>query len=189
MGSAARRVQVREHRGVRRIVRRLVADGALDRFDGALRVVVPRRLLDGGAADYDFRKHSSLAGHIVGPSGDARGTRIARALDGRVPYAMTGLAGAWLRTRFATFRTTTTFLREAPTRKLLAALGFREEPGGANTWLVTPNDDGVFDGADAVHGVVCAHPVQVFLDRSAHPERAREAADELRARALNESAS
>ncbi len=110
---------------------------------------------------------------------------MARVLDGRIPYAMTGLAGAWLLTKFASFRITTAFLGEPPTKKLLADLGFREEPSGANTWLVTPNDDGVFDGHEVIDGVTCAHPVQVFLDLSGHPDRAREAADELRSRMLH----
>lgn len=169
---------------VSRIVRRLVADGELERIDGAVRVVDPRRLLDGWVAAYDFRRHTILAGHIVGPSGEARLHQIAKTLEGRVPYAMTGLAGAWLLTKFASFRITTTFLPEPPSKALLADLGFREEPSGANTWLVTPNDDGVFDGQKELEGIVCAHPVQVLVDLAGHPERAREAADELRTRKL-----
>lgn len=173
---------------VSRIVQRLIADGELERVDGALRVLDPRRLLDAWVGEYDFRKHTILAGHIVGASGDARVQEIAHVLTGRVPYAMTGLAGAWLLTKFASFRITTTFLGEPPTKKLLGDLGFREEPSGANTWLVTPNDHGVFDGQQTVDGIACAHPVQVFVDLSGHPERAREAADELRTRKLRWSA-
>lgn len=174
---------------VSRIVRRLVTDGELERVAGALRVVDPKRLLDAWNAEYDFRKHTIVAGHIVGPSGDARLHQIAKVLGDRVPYAMTGLAGAWLLSKFASFRITTTFFREAPSKALLAELGFREEPSGANTWLVVPNDDGVFDGQEEIDGVACAHPVQVFVDLSGHPERAREAADELRIRKLRWSAS
>ena len=65
-------------------------------------------------------------------------------------------------------------------------LGFREEPRGANTWLVTPNDEGVFDGAEVVNGIRCVHPVQAYLDLKSHPERATEAAEELRKRLLLE---
>jgi len=62
----------------------------------------------------------------------------------------------------------------------LDILGFREEPRGANLWLVFPNDEGVLQGAKEVDGVRAAHPVQVYLDLSGHPERAKEASDRLR---------
>ena len=169
---------------VSRIVGRLVEDGELERVDAGLRVVDPRKLLDAWAAEYDFRKHTVLAGQIVGTSGEARVERISEVLGGRVQYAMTGLAGAWLLTKFASFRIATTFLTEPPSKRLLSDLGFREEPRGANTWLVIPNDDGVFDGQEKIDGVACAHPAQVFLDLAGHPERAKEAADEVRKRKL-----
>ena len=105
-------------------------------------------------------------------------------LGSRVQHAMTGLAGAWLLTKFASFRIATTFLTEPPSKRLLSDLGFREEPRGANTWLVLPNDDGVFDGQEKIDGVACAHPAQDFLDLAGHPERAKEAADEVRKRKL-----
>ena len=52
-------------------------------------------------------------------------------------------------------------------------------------WLVVLNDEGVFHGASEVEGVRCVHPVQVYLDLKAHPERADEAAKKLRAAHLN----
>ena len=64
-------------------------------------------------------------------------------------------------------------------------MSFREDPQGANVWLVLPNDDGVFHGADEQDGLRCVHPVQVYLDLEGHTERAQEAADHLRAELLN----
>ena len=43
-----------------------------------------------------------------------------------------------------------------------------------------PADAGVFQGLVDVDGVRCVHPLQVYLDLAGHPERAAEAADELR---------
>jgi len=67
----------------------------------------------------------------------------------------------------------------APARFGDALLGqlsrrLREDAQGANMWLVVPNDQGVFHGAADWEGVRCVHPVQVYLDLLAHPERARE---------------
>lgn len=54
----------------------------------------------------------------------------------------------------------------------------------SNLWWVVPQDAGVFQGAVDVQGVQCAHPVQVWLDLEAHPERANEAAECLRKKIL-----
>jgi hypothetical protein len=83
-----------------------------------------------------------------------------------------------------TFRLATFFLSKEPGEKLLKAIGFREDERGANVWLVVPNDDAVFMGAKEVDGIRCVHPLQAYLDLTAHPERAAEAAAELRKRLL-----
>jgi len=170
---------------VSRIVRRLVEDRLLVRDDdNTLRVPDPSKLLDAWAADYDFTRHTIRAGHITATSGQALLERIVKSLDGRAPYAATGLAAAWLYTKFASFRLATVFLAEPIEDDLLKELGFRDEPRGANTWLVTPKDAGVFDGSTVVEGVRCVHPVQAYLDLLGQPERAKEAAAELRSRRL-----
>ena len=54
-------------------------------------------------------------------------------------------------------------------------------------WLVVPNDLGVFHGTDICDEVRCVHPVQAYLDLKAHPERASEAAEQLRREVLKRS--
>ena len=76
------------------------------------------------------------------------------------------------------------YLSSSPPAGLKKELGFREEARGASTWLVAPNDEGVFDGAELVDGIRCVHPVQAYVDLKNHPERAAEAAEELRKRLL-----
>ena len=100
------------------------------------------------------------------------------------PYAATALPAAWLWTRYAGFRLSTVYLSTPPSAGLKKELGFREEARGANTWLVVPNDEGVFDGVEIVDGIRCVHPVQAYVDLKNHPERATEAAEELRRRLL-----
>ena len=63
---------------------------------------------------------------------------------------------------------------------VINSLGFRDEERGENVWLVVPNDEGVFFGAEERDGIRCAHPVQVYVDLKGHPERSAEAAMELR---------
>ena len=99
-------------------------------------------------------------------------------------YAVTGLAAAWYWTQYARYRLSTMYLKAAPSTELLEAMEFRETPRGFNTWLVVPEDEGVFDGVSQIDGILFVHPVQVYLDLKSHPERAAEAAEEIRARLL-----
>lgn len=169
-----------------RIVRNLEQE-ALIRCDehGAFRVRDPDLLLDAWREAYEFNRHTILRGHVVTRSSDELTRRLANELKGsKVEYAATGLAAAWLLCPYAGFRTVTFYLREYPGEQLLGELGFREVDQGSNVWLVVPNDTAVFEGSLEAGGVRCVAPVQVYLDLQGHPERAKEAAAELRLRLL-----
>ena len=99
--------------------------------------------------------------------------------------AATGLSAAWLYTRFAAFRLVTIYLSSMPTRNLLKAMEFSDEPKGANLWLVLPDDEGVFHGSQSVDGIPCVSAVQTYLDLKNQPERSKDAAVELRRKLLN----
>jgi hypothetical protein len=71
-------------------------------------------------------------------------------------------------------------LKSLPSDDLLNKLGFREEARGPNVWIVIPKDEGVFQGVKQVENISCVHPVQVYLDLFGHPERAKEAAENIR---------
>ena len=171
---------------VSRIVHRLAADELIARADdGTVRARDPDLLLDAWSEAYDFAKHTIIRGHVTARSSEELQARLEKALHGgKLRHAATGLGAAWLLTGFAGFRLVTFFVEKLPDEALLRQVGFREEPKGANVWFVVPNDAGVFVGAEKKDGVVCVHPVQAYLDLRAHPERAKEAADELRARLL-----
>lgn len=169
-----------------RIVRKLEADELVRRDDtGAVHANNPDLLLDLWRETYDFAKHRILRGHIASRSSEDGLRRLADAFGKKkLRCAATGLGAAWLLTKFAGFRLVTLYVAEEPTESLLEAVGFRAEERGANTWLVVPNDEGVFAGADDRDGVPCVHPVQTYLDLKAQPERAEEAASELRKQLL-----
>lgn len=169
-----------------RIVARLEEDGLLVRDpSGAIRPRDPDTLLDTWREEYEFSKHQVMRGHIAARSGDELLRRLADRLRERdVDYAATGLGAAWLLTRFAGFHLVTMYLREPPAPTLLEDLSFREDPRGANVWLVVPNDEGVFHEASRHDGVRHVHPVQVYVDLKDHPERADDAAERLRAELL-----
>ena len=166
-----------------RVIRKLTKSRLVVRERDGLRVCNADRLLDAWHEVYRFDRHTLLSGHIAALSGDDLARGVARTLDeDNIRYAVTGLAAAWSYTHYASFRLLAVYLGEFPSAEVTAALGFRSEPRGANTWLVVPRDEGVFHGARLVDGIRCVHPVQAFLDLKDHPERAREAADEIRNR-------
>ncbi len=170
---------------VSRVVGRLIGMGLLERNDLGIHVTDSNRLLDVWNEEYRFDGHTVTRGHIsVGP-GESVIQNAAHALSqSDVRYAATGLTAAWYWTRYTSYRLSTVYLSETPSTELLGALEFREEPRGSNTWLVVPQDQGVFDGVSEINGILCVHPVQVYLDLTSHPERAREAAEEIRNRLI-----
>lgn len=164
------------------VISRLREQGLVSKDSaGLIRLQDPALLLDAWREAYDFAKHHVMQGHIPARSGEALMNRIAdAAVAHNEEYAATGLPAAWLMTHHAGFRLVTIYLRRIPTPSLQEAMGFREDPRGANTWLVTPADEGVFHGAAPQEGITCVHPVQVYLDLKAQPERAAEAAPYVR---------
>jgi len=165
-----------------RIVSRLEEEGLVSRKeDGSIVVSDPDLLLDSWREKYDFRKNRIIKGHMAARSSNEILQKISDSLlQKNIQHATTGLSGAWLYSKFASFRIVTFYIDGPLSNDLIKALGFREEERGANVWLVVPKDEGIFHGSKEVEGVNCAHPVQVYLDLFGHPERAMEAAGNLR---------
>jgi hypothetical protein len=165
-----------------RIIRRFEEAGLVVRDEkGLLKPKDPEQLLDAWHEAYDFMRHHIIKGHVTARSGEELLHKVAGVLEKQEPgYAATGLCAAWLYSHFANFRLATFYIPSAPGNELFTDLGFREDEKGANTWLVVPNDEGVFHGAEAKEGIRCVHAVQVYLDLKDHPERSAEAASRLR---------
>ena len=172
---------------VSKIVRRLDQEFyvALNE-ERAVRPRDPNLLLDAWRDAYDFNRHRIIKGHVAARSGDELLQRVVKELSREeLEWAVTGLGAAWLYTSFAAFRLTTVYLSQMPSRSLLKEVEFSDEPKGANLWLVLPDDEGVFQGSQTQQGIRCVSPVQAYLDLKGQPERAPDAAVELRGRLLN----
>ncbi len=168
-----------------RVVGKLIDMGLVERHDGGIRTPDADKLLDAWRDEYRFEKHTRIEGHIAVAAGQSVVSRVAQVLsESATDYAVTGLAAAWYWTGYVRYRLSTVYFKETPSPELLDALEFRETSRGFNTWLIVPGDESVFDGAGQVEGIHCVHPVQAYLDLKSHPERAAEAAEELRGRLL-----
>jgi len=172
---------------VSKIVRRLEQEQYLDANEtGAVRPRNPNLLLDAWRDAYDFNRHRIIKGHVPARSGDELLQRIVNSLSReKLKYAATGLSAAWLLTNFTAFRLVTLYVPAIPSRSLLKQIEFSDEPKGANLWLVLPDDEGVFHGSQTHAGIQCVSAVQTYLDLKGQPERAKDAAVELRRKLLN----
>ncbi len=165
---------------VSRVVRRLDDDQLLARDGSRLRPRDPGMLLDAWSDDYRFDRHDIVTGHLSGS-----GLELARELhhdldDSEIDHAFTGLPAAWALDRFARFRLVSVYVSGDP-RAAADAVGLRRNERGANVQLIGPDDRGVYDGRHTVDELPCVAPVQVYLDLGHLPERATEAAEQLRA--------
>ena len=107
-------------------------------------------LLDAWKARYDFNRHDIRTGHVPARSGEEFVARLADACDNaNVRYALTGLSAAWLYAPFAAFRLVTVYVGQYLDDDFLSHLDWTEESRGANLWLISPNDEGVWDGGTA----------------------------------------
>jgi len=168
---------------VSRIVRRLRDERLLEESDLAVRPLDPLLLLDAWDDEYRFDRHDFVLGHVSGS-----GIELARGVADRfreenVRHAFTGLPAAWLLSHFAQFRLNSVYVDGDP-REVADRIGLRVEGRGANVQLLAPDDTGVFSGERELDRISCVSPVQVYLDLRHLPERAPEAADELRRRGL-----
>jgi hypothetical protein len=182
-----RQKEIAERTGVGRgwtskVVRRLEEKGLVTRVeDGRIEVPDPSLLLSAWHEKYDFSKHRVLKGTIASKDSVDLTKGLAEMFESAsLEYAATGLAAAWLLTEFARFRIVTFYLNRLPGEDMKRKIGLREDPAGANVWLVVPNDEGVFHGTSAEEQVRRVHPVQAYLDLKGHPERSEEAAESIK---------
>lgn len=173
---------------VSRIVRNLAEQGLIAKHGNLIRVPDPDLLLRAWLDEYDFSRHQRIAGHIPARDGDELMRALASALADQPHsprYAATGLAAAWCLGRFSAFRTASVYVHDEAALRELEPLSFRETDRGANVWILVPDDPGVFQGVTTLDHVHCVTTVQIYLDLHAHPERAKEAATEIKSRFLN----
>ena len=69
---------------------------------------------------------------------------------------------------------------EGDPREAAEEVDVRRNEKGPNVQLIGPDDDGVFEGQRQVDGLPCVSPAQIYLDLLHLPERAKEAAAQLR---------
>ena len=169
-----------------KIIARLAEERYLEVNDArAVRPRDPNVLLDAWLDHYNFDLNRILIGRVPASSGEVVLYRTAGQLSReKISYAMTGVAGASLWTKFASFGQTNVYVPAMPSRALLKRIGFVEQLQDSNLAFVVPSDEGVFEASQQREGIQCASPLQTFLDLKGQPGQSAEAAVELRKKFL-----
>jgi hypothetical protein len=170
---------------VSKLVRRMLDDELVAMEQDRVRPRSASVLLDAWAQEHDFTRQDVRRFHVASRSGRDVLSVVAERFGapGAPRWAATGLGAAWLWTQHADFRLATFYVEE-PLHDP-EELGLRPVDRGENVWIAVPRDGGVFYHAKRKRGVLCVHPVQVYLDLLGHPERAKEAASQLRSELLS----
>jgi hypothetical protein len=162
-----------------RVVRRLADDELIEYDTNEFRARDPELLIDAWADAYRFDRHDSVVAHVSG-SGSELAADLHQRLDvAGVDHAFTGLPAAWEMSRYARYRLASVYVHGDP-RAAIEAAGLRRGDRGANVQVIGPDDEGVFAGVRTVEQLPCVSAPQVYLDLLHLPERAHEAADQLR---------
>jgi hypothetical protein len=164
---------------VSRIVKRLLDERLVEKRGAELRPLNPWLLLDAWNDEYRFERHDVVLGHVSGAGIEVAQGLHRRLRDAETRHALTGLPAAWLHRSFARFRLNSIYVAGDP-RLAASRIGLRQEARGANVQLIGADDEGVFEGAERLEGLPSVHPVQIYLDLNQLPERAPEAAENLR---------
>jgi hypothetical protein len=162
-----------------RVVRRLDDDDLLEHRAAEFRARDPEVMLDAWADGYRFDRHDIVAAHVTGTGSELASELHQRLAAAGVDHAFTGLPAAWALAHHARFRLVSVYVHGDP-RASLDAARLRSGERGANVQLIGPNDDGVFAGGRDLDDLPCVSAPQAYLDLLHLPERAREAAEQLR---------
>lgn len=141
-------------------------------------LVDPARLLRRWGATHDFMTENTFEEYQTFERDLDALLKLAKGLD--VPYALTGLSGAWLVAPHVRPVTLDIYvLNKERVKEVARVLDIRLVEKGGNVRLVLPYDTGVFYGLRLVDGINVVSDVQLYVDLVNYPARGEEASTAL----------
>jgi hypothetical protein len=157
-------------------VKKLLADREWIRSEeGGLRLSDPAALLREWSQHYTYRKNVARDFYALDAPPEVERKLATACRDAAVPYAFTGFSAAARLAPMVRYQRVMAYI-SGDLATVVAALGLKEVPSGANVTLLSPYDDGVFYGTAEVDGLRMVAPVQVYLDLVGYRGRGEEAA-------------
>ena len=156
--------------------KKLLADREWIRSEAdGFRLVEPGALLREWSQHYTYRKNTARDFYSLDAPPEVERKLAAACRDAAVPYAFTGFSAAARLAPMVRYQRVMVYIG-GDLIPVVATLGLKEVPSGANLTLLSPYDDGVFYGAAEMDGLRIASPVQVYLDLIGYRGRGEEAA-------------
>ena len=139
----------------------------------------PGDLLDEWAKAYNYRRSQIQAYYSLAEPAEVEGSLAEACERLGFPYALTSFSGAIRLAPMVRYNRTSAYV-QGDLSALAVEAKMKLVDSGANVFLLTPYDEGVFYAASVVGGIVTASPVQVYLDVIASHARGQEAAAAIR---------
>jgi hypothetical protein len=167
------------------IVRQLAAEEIVrTRKDGRrllVELVAPRRLLEAWTARYDWRKNTALS--LAAPmADDERFLHRFAEMMGQRKWALTLLAGAWLRNRYAPTDRLHVYVDSATDvdlKEVARTLEWASEPTGQLVLLRPAYRTSVWHEMQRVRELPVVSDLQLVVDLWHYPVRGRETAEQM----------
>ncbi len=161
-------------------VKERLADREWIRKDsGGIRLQEPEALLfEWAAANDDFGRHARQDCYSPQAPDEVEAAIARYGREHDLRCALTGFSGAERLAPHVRYQRVHVYVPTA-VDGLVADLGLKPVPSGANVTLLTPRDEGVLYGATQAEGVTVVSPIQLYLDLRAIGGRGEEAAQSL----------
>ena len=143
-----------------------------------LKLVKPEALLTEWVGEYSYRKNEIRQYYSLKTPSDFEADLTEVCLKENICYALTGFSGAARLAPFVRYQRAMAYVADERDQ-LAELLDLKEVDSGANVWLMTPYDEGVFYGSSKVDSACVAALVQVYLDLQGLRGRGEEAAEYL----------
>jgi hypothetical protein len=146
-----------------------------------VRLIAPRALLEAWAARYDWRRNTALP--LAAPVGEEERFlhRFANLMKKR-RWALTLLAGAWRRTRYAPADRLHAYVdvaSDADLKELGTELGWTPDPSGQLVLMRPAYRTSVWHNLQRVRNAPVVSDLQLIVDLWHYPTRGRETAEQL----------
>lgn len=174
---------------VSKSIREYIDQNYLDKNENKqLFLINPQSLLEDWEHAYHFSDHQRIVGQISSRSTEISQQRLLMFLQQHnIKYAFTGLAGAWFVSPHAQYKTISLYVDPMIPHHVLSELGYffdddKKPLSAGNIWILQPDDPWILDQSRLMteQNIFYMHPIQIYLDLGAHPERAKEAKLQIR---------
>jgi hypothetical protein len=151
--------------------------------DEGFRLANPEALLQDWSDSYTYRKNTVRDFYAMKDAGEVENALSEACRELGISYAFTGFSGARRVAPSVRGQRAMAYV-SAISKELLARVGLKEVPSGANVSLMLPYDEGVYYEAREADGLKIVCPVQLYLDLKGYKGRGEEAAEAVRKQVL-----